>query len=64
METQSTFRKYLADLGDGKASLLYGVKPRTVQSWRLGEKIPRPAMANVIVARSPLTLDDIYGASK
>jgi len=53
---------YIEKLGDEKAAKLFGVKERTVASWRRGERIPAPKTAKKIVrvAKGDLTLDDVY----
>lgn len=58
--TLSDFIKSLG--GDEAAAVLLDVEPRTVMSWRLGDRTPRPSMAQKIVARSEgrITLEDIY----
>lgn len=55
------FQAWLARLGDEVAADFLQVNRRTVQSWRLGERVPRPAQARAITKKSRLTLDDIYG---
>jgi hypothetical protein len=53
--------EYLEKMNDDtKAAKLFGVKPRTVLSWRLGDRTPRPAQAAVIVKKSPVTYEGIY----
>lgn len=52
---------YIKETGDAKCAKLFGVKVRTVRSWRLGERFPRPAQAQVIVKKSPVTHEGIYG---
>jgi hypothetical protein len=53
-------RKYLEMMGDKKAAYALGFKERTVMSWRLGHRIPRPAQAKVIVEKTPVTWQGIY----
>lgn len=55
------FQKFLLAMGDKKAGQLLGVRPRTAQAWRLGERKPRPDRAREIVKVAPVSLDDIYG---
>lgn len=57
----TTFQRYLASLGDQKASEMLGVPRRTIKSWRLGDRAPRPTQAREITDRIPVTLNDIYG---
>ncbi len=56
------FRDYLKTLGDERAAELFGVKPRTVRSWRFGERAPRLRQARTIVERTQgaITLAEIY----
>ena len=42
----------ITELGDEAAADLFGVKLRTVQSWRRRERYPRAGQARLIVARS------------
>jgi hypothetical protein len=51
---------YIKQLGDDKAAALWGVKRRTIESWRLGKRKPRPWQAAVIVQTSPVTYEGIY----
>jgi hypothetical protein len=53
-------KEFIEQMGDEKAAKLFEVKPRTVMSWRLGDRVPRPKQARIITERSPVTLDGIY----
>lgn len=55
---------YIKQLGDDKAAALWGVKRRTVESWRLGARTPRPEQAEIIVRTSPVTYEGIYAPVK
>lgn len=55
-----TLPEYIASMGDEKAARLFGVERRTVMSWRLRSRIPRPKQAEVIVEKSPVTMEGIY----
>jgi DNA-binding transcriptional regulator YdaS (Cro superfamily) len=59
-----TLTEYLKTIGDERAAAKFGVTPRRISSWRLGERQPRPAMARRIVEMTDglLTLSDIYAA--
>ena len=57
-------REYIKQLGDAKAAALWGVKRRTVESWRLGHRTPRPEQAERIVQTSPVTYEGIYAPVK
>ena len=54
--------EFIADVGDEASAELFGVKLRTIQSWRRRERIPRPdqAQAMVLVAGGRLSLESIY----
>lgn len=62
MDKISTFPEYIAAIGIDVFALRYGVKPRTVSSWRYGERTPRPDQARELVIKSggDLTMDMIY----
>lgn len=60
MSAKTPFQIYLTDLGDLRASEVLGRKVRTIQSWRRGERRPRPTDAADIVARGVVSMDDIY----
>lgn len=49
MIAMTTLKDFLCELGDEAASELLDVAPRTVASWRRGERLPRPAQAARIV---------------
>lgn len=53
---------YIAMLGDEEFARRYGVKERTAQAYRLGERKPRPARARAIVEGSDgqLSFASIY----
>lgn len=53
--------EYISQQGDEKCAKLFGVPVRTIRSWRLKERRPRPAQAAVIVKKSPVTHEGIYG---
>lgn len=63
IESGMDFKKYLTELGDDEASTRYKTKPRTVASWRRGERVPRPEKARLIVRieQGKISLSDIYG---
>ncbi len=58
-------KDYLKKVGDEQAAQVLGVKQRTVQAWRLGQRLPRTKAARQIVERTggAVTLDEIYKAS-
>lgn len=60
-KTQTAFQRYLEALGDKKAAEHLRVPKRTVQSWRLGERLPRPTQAREITLLAPISMNDIYG---
>lgn len=48
----ATLSEFIADIGDERAAVLFGVKPRTAAAWRRGERTPRADQARIIVSRS------------
>jgi DNA-binding transcriptional regulator YdaS (Cro superfamily) len=54
--------EYIEKIGDDAAAVLFGVKPRTAKSWRLGDRFPRPKQAQFIVeaSKGEVTMDGIY----
>lgn len=52
-----TLSAFIRELGDQAAADLFGVKVRTVQSWRRLERYPRPEQSWVIVAKSEGRVD-------
>jgi len=56
------FKEYLSKIGDEKACELFNAKPRTVGSWRRGERKPSPDKAVEIVklSKGKVKLQDIY----
>ena len=60
-------KEFIAAIGDDQAAQLFGVSIRTTQSWRLGDRLPRPTQANTIVTKTathpkgPVTFAGIYG---
>lgn len=59
------FKTYIQQHGDEKCAQIFNVKPRTVASWRRGERYPRPEQARNIVEKTfgEVTLSDIYEAA-
>ena len=55
-------KQYIQENGDNKCAELFNVKPRTVASWRRGERHPRPEQANQIVSATNgvVTMNGIY----
>lgn len=62
MRKRLSLPEYIQQVGDEAASILFGVKRRTVESWRRKERHPRPEQARLIVKKSPVTMEGIYGA--
>jgi len=54
-------RDFIQERGDDACAELFGVKKRTVGSWRRGERRPSTKMALAIVRKSEgkLTLDGV-----
>lgn len=40
-----------------------GVPPRTVKSWRLGKRMPRPAVAKALAKLTASSLEEIYAGA-
>ena len=54
--------EYLKQMGDDrKAAELFGVSKSAIAMWRTGQRMPRPKHAKVIVEKSPVTVEGIYG---
>jgi DNA-binding transcriptional regulator YiaG len=53
---------YIKQVGDDKFAKIIGVSKHAARSWRTGERRPRPAQAQKIVAKTPVTMQEIYGA--
>jgi len=53
---------YIKQVGVTRFAKQFGVKPRTVDSWRRMERRPRPEKAQEIVEKTPVTMEGIYGA--
>lgn len=60
-KAQTAFQRYLSSLGDEKAAEMLSMPKRTVKSWRLGDRFPRPAQARQIITVLPVSMNDIYG---
>lgn len=60
------FTQYIAEHGDAECAERWGVKARTVASWRRRERLPRPEQARVIVAetRGQVSMEDIYSLAE
>lgn len=58
--------QYIQKVGDERAAEKFGVSKRRIESWRLGQRQPRPAKAREIVALTDglLTLEDIYAPAE
>jgi hypothetical protein len=58
-----TLSEYIQKHGDEALAKVWGVKPRTVASWRRGERVPRYSQACQIVETSDgeVSYQDIYG---
>lgn len=52
---------YIKEVGLDKFSKRVGVKKRTALSWQRMERRPRPAVAQRIIERTPVTMEGIYG---
>ena len=58
-----TLSEYIDTLGDSVAASLFKVKPRTVASWRRGERRPSIPQAKIILTKTHGKVDffGIYG---
>lgn len=61
---QMKLSEYIESVGDEKAAKLFRTKVRTVISWRLLERRPRPEQAEIIVKKSPVTYEGIYAPTE
>lgn len=56
-----SLRDFIARTGDEEAARILGIRPRTAQAYRLGNRVPRPTLAREFVRRAPeLTMASIY----
>ena len=55
-----TLKQYIKKHGDIACAKLFNVTPRAAQSWRLGDRFPSREKALEIVAKTKLSLKDIY----
>lgn len=53
---------YIKQVGVAKFARAFGVKKRTVESWKRMERRPRAEQAQAIVEKTPVTMEGIYGA--
>lgn len=53
---------YIEQIGVAKFAKAFGIKRRTVESWKRMERRPRPEQAQRIVEKTPVTMEGIYGA--
>lgn len=61
MSKKVTLPEYIRRVGIEQAAVLWDCKKRTVESWMRKERYPRPEQARVIVSKSPVTMEGIYG---
>lgn len=57
-----TLSEYIAEVGVEKFAKRFGWKHRRVKAWRYRERVPRKEEAEVIVKRTPVTYEGIYGS--
>lgn len=62
----ATLPEFIERIGDNAAAELFGVKVRTIESWRRRERFPRVEQARVIVTRTRNEVDyaGIFGADE
>jgi hypothetical protein len=53
--------QYIRQVGPAAFAKKVKVKKRTAESWMRMERRPRPEMAQVIVEKTPVTMEGIYG---
>jgi hypothetical protein len=56
-----TLPKFIEQMTDRKFAEMFGISQRAACAYRLGKRIPRPALAAKIVKRTPVTWAGIYG---
>lgn len=56
--------EYIRQVGVRGFARAVGESERAVRSWLYLDRQPRPMTAQKIVERTPLTMDDIYGAEQ
>lgn len=52
---------YIKQIGVKRFAKQFAVKERTALSWQQMTRRPRPAMAQQIVEKTPVTMEGIYG---
>lgn len=57
-----TLSEYIAQVGVEKFARRFGWTHRRVRAWRYRERAPRKEEAEVIVRKTPVTYEGIYGA--
>lgn len=53
-------QKYIEKVGDAAFAAKFGISERAAMSYRLKQRMPRPKLANKIVATTPVTWGGIY----
>ena len=56
--------EYISEIGDEAAARLFQVATRTVQSWRLRSRAPRPNKAKEIarLTKNKVSVEECYGS--
>jgi hypothetical protein len=57
-------RDYIRQIGPDEFAIKFGVTKRAALAWLYGQRIPRPATAKRIVAKSPVTWAGIAGEER
>ena len=55
-----TLKQFIQNFGDNYCAELFNIKPRTAQSWRLGERYPSRKKAYEIIEKTNLKMKDIF----
>ena len=61
---KTTLPAFIQEVGDAEAARLFGVTVRAAQSWRRGERVPKPDTAARIVRASKgrVSFESCYAA--
>lgn len=57
-----SLKEFIAAIGDEEFANRFNVKPRTARAYRLGERVPKRAVARRIVEGSSVPWEGIYGS--
>jgi hypothetical protein len=54
--------KFIEEMTDKRFAEMFGISQRAACAYRLGKRLPRPALAAKIVKRTPVDWAGIYGS--